>query len=267
MVADGSVIKSQPRPEVYVVQNGQRHWIPDPSTLQAKWSWSQVQTLDKSVVDAIPLGDPVPSALSGQKWPDGALLMAPPASEVYIINSGQRHWIPDPATFQAGNYSWDAVESVPADILNAIPLGAQIPVTSQLMVDTGDVNLGGSNWTMNTHASLTRSGQLLAVTHTSCGFPLGFHGGVCIIAADNNDLPLAQTAIQRYGVDPIFGPSSRTDPWSAQVDPTKAQTAMTLRVIQAWDPDNFQTILNQWTAASKTISALASAIGSVAKIF
>jgi hypothetical protein len=57
------------------------------------------------------------------------------------------------------------------------------------------------------------------------------------------------------------------DPWSAQVDPTKAQAAMTIRVIQAWDPDNFQTILNQWTAASKTISALASAIGSVAKIF
>jgi hypothetical protein len=40
-----------------------------------------------------------------------------------------------------------------------------------------------------------------------------------------------------------------------------------LRVVQAWDPDNFQTILNGWVAAGKTIAALAGAITSVAALF
>jgi hypothetical protein len=109
--------------------------------------------------------------------------------------------------------------SVPTDVVNAIPSGPQIPPVPQLLVNTGAVSLGGTGWQMSTSASLTRSsGQIIAITQTSRSFPLGFHGGVCIIAADGNDLPLGVTPLQRYGVDPIFGPASRTDPWSAQID-------------------------------------------------
>ena len=105
-----TLIKSLTRPEVYVVQNDERHWIPDPATLQSQWSWAQVNTVPPTAVDAIPLGDPIPSVLSGQKWPDGALLITPTAPQVYVMQGGQRRWIPDPPTFVESGYPWDAVD-------------------------------------------------------------------------------------------------------------------------------------------------------------
>jgi hypothetical protein len=57
---EGSLIKSPQQPEVYFIQCGQRHHIPDPKTLQAKWSWSQVRTVPQTVVNSMPLGTPVP---------------------------------------------------------------------------------------------------------------------------------------------------------------------------------------------------------------
>ena len=56
---EGNLIRAQDRPEVYIVQNGQRHHIPDEGTLTARWSWDQVQVLTQEEVDAIPLGTPV----------------------------------------------------------------------------------------------------------------------------------------------------------------------------------------------------------------
>lgn len=61
-IADGSLIKSAAHPEVYFVQGKMRHHIPDPCTLQKRWSWSQVKTLPQNVVDSIPLGPAVPKA-------------------------------------------------------------------------------------------------------------------------------------------------------------------------------------------------------------
>jgi hypothetical protein len=144
MIKDGSVVKYQARPEVYLIQDAQRHWIPDPATLLSRWSWSQVQTFDQKDVDSFPMGDPIPSVLSGQKWPDGALVEAGGGSPVYVIMDGQRHWIPDPPTFNANpNYGWDAIEIIPIDILNALPLGSPIPsvipaAPGEFIVYTGD---------------------------------------------------------------------------------------------------------------------------------
>jgi hypothetical protein len=136
----------------------------------------------------------------------------------------------------------------------------------QLLAD-GRTYLGGTQWQMSTRVSLTRaSGQVSAITSTSCGFPVGFHGGVTVIAVDDNDLPVAWTPLQRFGVDPIFGPAQRTDPWQASIDSTKASRATGIRVVHSWSPDNFQTIFNNWVQIGKNVATLASSVSSVAKV-
>ncbi len=64
-IPDGALIKSKQHDEVYLIRDGQRHHIPDPPTLEAKWSWKQVRIVSQEEVDAIPLGDPLPSVLTG----------------------------------------------------------------------------------------------------------------------------------------------------------------------------------------------------------
>lgn len=61
-VPDGSLIKSPTNPDVYFVQGRARHHIPNPCTLQKRWSWAQVKTIPQNVVNSIPLGAPVPNS-------------------------------------------------------------------------------------------------------------------------------------------------------------------------------------------------------------
>lgn len=65
MPAENDVFKPMHHPHVYVMQGGSRHWIPDPSTLDADFGgWGAVSTLSDGEVDAIPVGDPIPSVLT-----------------------------------------------------------------------------------------------------------------------------------------------------------------------------------------------------------
>jgi hypothetical protein len=280
MVPDGSVVKYPARPEVYLVQSGQRHWIPDGATLQSRWSWNQVQTLTQQAVDSIPVGDPIPSVLSGQKWPDGALLMSPPSPAVYVMQTGQRRLIPDPSTFNANNnYSWDAIESVPPDVLNAIPLGAPVPsvipqAPGHIVVYTDNTDLSANHW-MNTKADLDlTSGLIRGVTRTWTGTWFGgFHGGVHVIAGNSLDFPVrlaggVAQVIERFGVDGTadpFGTSDRTDAWTVQLDPTDAKNAITVYVSHTWDPDSFQTVLDKWLSEGKKLVDLFTAVAQIAK--
>jgi hypothetical protein len=47
----------------------------------------------------------------------------------------------------------------------------------------------------------------------------------------------------------------------------QADTVATLNVLQIWDPDNFQAILDKRPQAGQTIAQLASDAGAVAKLF
>jgi uncharacterized protein YecT (DUF1311 family) len=60
------------------------------------------------------------------EYPDGTLLKGS-GPKVYVVLTGQRHWIPDPNTFNARGYHWDAIRQVADDDLNAVPEGTQLP--------------------------------------------------------------------------------------------------------------------------------------------
>ena len=113
-------------PEIALMQGRERRSIPDLATFNYMGLDSgAVQTIPDIVWNAIPAGPLLPSRS------DGTLLTGS-APEAYVMASGQRHWIPDPATFTVLGYKWADVQHIMDSDLNAIPLGAPIPVGGQL---------------------------------------------------------------------------------------------------------------------------------------
>ncbi len=82
---------------------------------------SAIQTISDSEWNQIPKGAPYPSRA------DTTLLQGS-GPQVYVMAGCQRQWIPDPDTFNARGYHWDAIQHVSDADLTAIPEGAQLPV-------------------------------------------------------------------------------------------------------------------------------------------
>jgi hypothetical protein len=59
---EGDLIRGPDKGAVFLIENGRRRWIPDPATLESRWSWDQVRDLPAEAVNAIPLGEELPSA-------------------------------------------------------------------------------------------------------------------------------------------------------------------------------------------------------------
>jgi hypothetical protein len=263
------LIKGQTRAEVFVIlPDGKRHWIPDPPTLTSRWAWSDVQVIPQEQVYLFVLGDPIPSVVSGQTWADGALVVAPPAPEVYVVRGGQRHWIPNPATFVADGFDWGDVEAIDEARLTLIPQGAPLAPTGTYTFDSGDQFLGSGHY-MHTWGAITLgTGALAAQTRTrTVTWFGGYHGGVYLIAADANDAPVWQSQNHRYGVDgTAVGTSDRTDSWWESIPVDHLGSISRLYIFQQWEPDSFMTILGKWVAASKPVGDLVIEAAAVAKV-
>ena len=114
---DGTLLKAS-GPEIDMITSGVRRWIPDPTTFtDMGLNWNNVVTISDSEWSTIPSGPPYPS------WTDGTLLQGS-GPQVYVMQSSQRHWIPDPATFTALGYQWSAIKHIADADLTAIPEGA-----------------------------------------------------------------------------------------------------------------------------------------------
>lgn len=76
-----------------------------------------------------------------------------------------------------------------------------------------------------------------------------------------------QTQVRRYGVDGTWvGRSDYTGAWWENMSPQDAARVRKIYIFHAWAPDSFQTILNKWVAAGKSIAELTASVGSVAKV-
>lgn len=273
-IVDGTMARQVSRPEVWYLQGGERHWVPDGQTVDSLGGWGAVQIVNDTIDN--PIGDNYPSVIDGAKhYPDGNLLQASPAPEVYLMDAGQRRWIPDWQTFVARGYYWADVRHLSTPELNSIPLGPPLPSdlpaqSDYVTFDTGNVDLGAGHF-MDTKVNLTRStgrctGQTRTFATTWFG---GFHGAVYIILSDANDVPVVGgvSPYYRYGVDGrVIGNSDRTDVWSFALDPAQAALVRYVHIFHVWAPDDFLKILAKWQAASKPISDLIGSAASIAKV-
>jgi hypothetical protein len=98
----------------------------------------------------------------------------------------------------------------------------------------------GANHHMWTSGELWDSNLVTATTRTaSFTWFGGFTGGVAIAVLDANNIVLALTHQEAFGVNgTAFGGSDRTDGWSHQFDAALqlAGRAVTLQPIQLWAP-------------------------------
>jgi len=120
-----------PPPPPLSAAQGVRRWIVDPQSLTS-WdlSWWDVARLADDVVDGYRIGPPMPAQPALVKADDGTL-------EIWSLDTGVRRHVPGPQAFAAWGFSADAVGTMPAAALYAIPIGAPLPAAPFAMQGSG----------------------------------------------------------------------------------------------------------------------------------
>jgi hypothetical protein len=114
-----SVLQDKHKGTVYLVEDRTKHRIPDSETLNALGVGPVIQSVS---------GSELASLLASYDLPHvpGRVIQNSATSAVFLIDRGQRHYIPDPATLKAMHLS-DQISPVPAGTADAIPLGSPVP--------------------------------------------------------------------------------------------------------------------------------------------
>ena len=115
-------------PEVYLLENGVRHWIPDPETFNRfRFKWQNIKTYSDSVINSYSQGD---EWSQYDDYPDGSLVRGFDP-KVYLIELGKRRWIPSPQIFEGNNFGWKYILDIDQDDLEDIDLGDDLTLSEQ----------------------------------------------------------------------------------------------------------------------------------------
>lgn len=114
---NGLRVKLPGRPEIYLIDQGYRRWIPNPATFNNLFrNWNGI--VEEISITSIP---------TSQNISSGAILArAYGTAPVYLVDQGLKRWITSPAAMDRYNFSWERVYEVPSILLNSIPSGANI---------------------------------------------------------------------------------------------------------------------------------------------
>ena len=107
-------------PEVYVLENGVRRWIPNPDVFEHfRYKWDNIKIISDSALSAYVQGDDLDKY---DDYPEGALLKGS-GPEVYLIELGERRWIPNPDVFEGLDFGWKYICEIDDDDLEDIEQG------------------------------------------------------------------------------------------------------------------------------------------------
>ncbi len=107
-------------PEIYVLENGLRRWIPDPETFEYfKYKWTNIKTMAEALLVTYPQGEDLDKY---ENYPEGTLLRGS-GPEVYLIELGKRRWFPNPKIFEGNNFGWKYIYDIDDKKLNRIKKG------------------------------------------------------------------------------------------------------------------------------------------------
>lgn len=114
--ADGTLLREQNRPDVFVVYGGAKSWIPDPPTLHALG-------FNFAGVSVIPAGG---TSKLGAVPIDGTFVRQQADPKVYVVDNGQLRWVTSPAVMDRRCFPWRHVRIVPNGALAALPHGPDL---------------------------------------------------------------------------------------------------------------------------------------------
>jgi hypothetical protein len=225
-------------------------------------------------------------------YPDGTLLRSSDQPEVWLIQGGQRHWIPSPEVFNSDGFSWAAILVVSDADITAIPQGTDVPLyTTWVTPGPNDApvpgapalpvveyngadykrwkSAGGGHTIYANGKFVTQTGVFQGATVTSNSVVFtGYHSGTAALVADPNGRVIwTSNPLFRVGVNPqgFSGNAQVTvNAWEYQVPGNIADQAGGINIVLTDSPDNLQDILNHSVGA--LISDLAPAIAAIGGI-
>lgn len=123
-------------PKVYLLVNGIRRHIPDPTTLSSMGlDGVPIQAVSDSDLRKFPKGNPLPAI-------NKRLLQAPGKPAVFYMENGYRRHIPDQQTFIQMGFNANQIQSIDYDSLNDIPLASALPIAGNSGGNPG----GNTGW-------------------------------------------------------------------------------------------------------------------------
>lgn len=107
-------------PEVFVLENGTRYWIPDIETFNSfNFKWENIKIFSNSELESYPQSE---DWKKSKKYPNGSLLKGS-GPEVYLIESEKKRWIPSIEVFQGSNFGWKYIINVEDKVLKKFKNG------------------------------------------------------------------------------------------------------------------------------------------------
>ena len=224
-------------------------------------------------------------------YADGTLLKSSDHPEVWLIQGGQRHWIPSPDVFNGDGFSWSAILVVSDADIDAIPQGSDVPLYTTWITPgpndaaiPGAPNLpivqyngadykrwksaGGGHTVYANGKFVVQQGTFVGATVTSNSVVFaGYHSGTAAFVADSNGRVLWTSPLFRVGVNPQgFSGQAQVsvNAWKYQVPLNLADQAGGINLVLTDSPDNLQAILNHSVGA--LIAELAPAITAIGGI-
>jgi hypothetical protein len=114
---DGVRIQSVNNSAVFLIIDGQRHWIPNETTY-----FNLFRSFDGIVKDAH-----INDIDEGEQLSDGAILArSPDFANVYLVSNGMRRWISSRGVFDRYQFNSRKIVSIPSVVLFTIPEGPPI---------------------------------------------------------------------------------------------------------------------------------------------
>lgn len=114
---NGLRVRPPQGPAVFLVDRGDRRWIPNPETynnLFRDWNGT-ITDLD---------ADQIPQAA---QLDDGAILIRGAGqAPVYLTDQGRKRWVTSPAAMDKYYFDWNKIVEVPPIVVNSIPDGDPI---------------------------------------------------------------------------------------------------------------------------------------------
>ena len=137
---DGALVQASGT-AIYVMKGGVKRGIRNPVSFEAHgFQWGNVNILLRSVMTAIPTGEPLLDAMA-----DGSLLTAS-GFGVYVMEGGLRRLVKNTTVFSECGYGWDAVQGIPSSRLSGIPRGPDVtgPPCPKLLPPDGSMLQGST---------------------------------------------------------------------------------------------------------------------------
>jgi hypothetical protein len=105
--ADGTIVQEEGKPEVYVIENGEKKHIQDPKAfVSLGYSWNNIVKVKPGILGLYRKGAPLKS---NSTHPEGALIRVAGTPTVYLIKGGRRVPIPSIQLFNAYRFDWNKV--------------------------------------------------------------------------------------------------------------------------------------------------------------